>query len=372
MNKSSLLVVFLVLFLICGHVHSEEMKSLNVQKQTLEAAKPMSSKKVDFGSQKRILRKLRIQKRKLFQKLGFKKLRKNFRKQFRKGWNKRGLTKSQLIQKRITLTKMAKSLMRRAHDRKNLGVKCASRCMNKVKLVQGRKVRRCSWKKLKSLCYNKCRYGAKRCWKVCSKKDCFGKQVTVCRSKCVKNKKCRRECKYRKVKSCFFDRIPGKYIKTCSKVWKSKTFKTCLKLCTKKTTHCSKKCSKVRVVRKYKRCQRYLVERACETKKCSFGKYFSKCSAHCAKKKICGTKCKFERCDGGPKKRVCKYKCWTGRNCIKRCASVRQMKCYMLRIPAKYSNRCWNMLRSGTVKKCYKKCFNVVKVLARKVTTKPV
>ena len=51
---------------------------------------------------------------------------------------------------------MKKELIEKEKVKKNLGVRCASRCMNQVKLVQikqckklfhkGKKIRRCSWK----------------------------------------------------------------------------------------------------------------------------------------------------------------------------------------------------------------------------------
>eukprot|EP01080_Neovahlkampfia_damariscottae_P012396 gene12396-6063_t len=298
---------------------------------------------------------------------GFKKLSKVLRKISRKA-NRRssffmrsGLSKSEF-------QKVAKRA--RINKRRGNGVHCATKCMHKVKkypvkvctklFKKGRKHRRCQWSKVKDICSRKCKFGAKRCWRVCSKKSCYGKQVTVCKRKCHRHKHCYRECKYRKVKNCFYDRIPGNWIHKCKKVWKSKGYRKCLRSCTHYTTKCSDYCSHVKVSRKYRKCQLYMVRGATVKKRCSYGKYHHKCSKLCSLKKMCGTVCKKKLCNGRYVKQ-CKYKCWRGSKCVRRCTKNRQVKCYMRRVPAKYANRCWNMLQKKTVKRCFKKCFRVVK-----------
>ena len=107
-NKSSFILLFLVLFLIFGYTKSEEIKTLDTQKfvsQTLDAAQTLVAQKkkssIERKNQIKILRKLSLQKRKLFKKKEFKKLRKSFRKHFKKSWKRKvGFTKNQIIEKR--------------------------------------------------------------------------------------------------------------------------------------------------------------------------------------------------------------------------------------------------------------------------------
>eukprot|EP01080_Neovahlkampfia_damariscottae_P002223 gene2223-2397_t len=251
-------------------------------------------------------------------------------------------------------------------------ISCATKCMKKVKKIPvkyctkhfklGKKYRKCTWKKLKALCKHKCKLGAKRCWNVCKYKKCYGKKVKVCKRKCFQKRKCCNQCQYRKLKSCWYDRLPGKIVTKCKKVWKSKKFRHCVKRCTYTTNHCSKKCAYVKIPKKYKKCVRYIKKKSSVKKICSFKKWINKCNKICQKKRYCANKCYWTTCDG-KKIRKCKYKCWKGKSCKNVCCKHKQIKCYMKRVPAKYATRCKSYFTLKKVKKCYKKCFKKVKVV---------
>jgi hypothetical protein len=251
-------------------------------------------------------------------------------------------------------------------------INCASKCMKKVKKypVQecikqfklGKKVQKCTWKKVKGCCKHKCKFGAKRCWNVCKYKKCYGKRVKVCRRKCYRNKKCYDQCKYRKLKSCWYDRLPGKLVNVCKKVWKSKTFRHCIKRCTHSSTHCRNKCALIKVPKKYTKCVKYIKRKPTVKKQCSFKKWIKKCNNFCKKKRFCANHCYWTTCDG-KKIRKCKYKCHIGKKCKNVCCKHKQIKCYLKRIPAVYATKCQDYFTLNKVKKCYKKCFLKRKVI---------
>lgn len=256
-----------------------------------------------------------------------------------------------------------------SHSHSKHKVKCAAKCMTKVKDVRIKKcskmykaggvVHRCSIKNVKGNCRRVCGHHGKFCVRRCKTVVLCGKKVVTCKKVCTAGKKCMKKCCNVRVKKCILERLPGKWLHKCKFITKAKPFTRCLSHCTKhiKTRSCAHHCSTVKVPHKFKKCLRVIVKKGHHVKKCSVKKFKKLCHKKCKPGiKRCFRSCKPKRC-GKHVFSSCKWKCTTSaKKCLSKCAWSKQQKCYIKRIPAKWGKVCSDMVRFKTHKRCLKTC----------------
>jgi len=150
--------------------------------------------------------------------------------------------------------------------------KCVNNCVQFVKrhyftkcfqiFQLGKLVKHCLLKK-KQHCAVNCRE-TKKCFRVFKKKDCGEcKDCVVSTIKCIKGKKCQKECIWKNFENCYFKRLPPYLVKKCSKLFKDNKLKKCITNCTHIVTwkDCWRHCNKHEVVHHHSKCKRLLIKK---------------------------------------------------------------------------------------------------------------
>jgi len=90
-------------------------------------------------------------------------------------------------------------------------------------LKDGATVQKCLCNEYDRICEFQCK--KKKCFQVCKDKEvevmeadiCVKRHLRICQKRCIKDPEdCQKECKWRKMKLCYQDRLPGKHAEDCS------------------------------------------------------------------------------------------------------------------------------------------------------------
>jgi len=199
------------------------------------------------------------------------------------------------------------------------------------------------------------------------KKDCGEcKDCVVSTIKCIKGKKCQKECIWKNFENCYFKRLPPYLVKKCSKLFKDNKLKKCITNCTHTVTwkDCWRRCNKHEVVHHHSKCKRLLIKKGKKFKKCSISGFTMECFRRCKESpKECFNKCEHKKC-GNSDCHCCKLFCTKKpAHCVKECVKKEMIACYLITIPPEYRNKCWSYISRNFVEKCLRKC------VAKKVVT---
>lgn len=170
-------------------------------------------------------------------------------------------------------------------------------------LIKGANVQKCLCHQYDKVCEFQCQQKEK-CFNFCKEKEveiqvgdiCVKKKVRVCQKRCIKNKKvCKRECKWRKLKQCYQDRLPGKYSEECSFIFNNSSYQKCMKNASDRCQlNCLQKCKHVRMPYYYKACFSKVIPGK-TVKHCSQLKFKRECKQTCKNTKQCFQQCRNEK-----------------------------------------------------------------------------
>jgi len=179
----------------------------------------------------------------------------------------------------------------------SLGNTCVPKCISQLKDAsvidclkiynQGKILKNCSIKRMKTQCRVQCEKG-NPCTEDCQETLCGTEKRTVCKKVCHNkgSKDCRENCTWKNEISCILDRFPGKWFAKCQWIISDGKFKTCFSGCAKKVPPktCIGECSKVFVPKEFKGCLNSINKNNID-----------KCSA-VENSKLCKEECKRKRC----------------------------------------------------------------------------
>lgn len=202
-------------------------------------------------------------------------------------------------------------------------------CLKHV--LEGKKVMRCSIKKINRVCDWKCSKG-KRCFNICQKntKVCEKVPGKICQKRCFLGEKCHKHCSWKKLKCCYFDRVTDL---KCKQIMNRSTFSNCIQKC-----YLKRKC--------WKTC--FGPECTMKNITCSIKKFKKDCNQKCATTQ-CFNVCKY---DWHTKNRKCRQKCLKGYPCKKLCTWNNLKSCYNNRM-----SKCFDRFNKGKNQLCLFTCF---------------